>query len=42
MGQTTLKMRQISGGLDGWIPISDIYPFSFELGSTSGVQSFID
>ena len=42
MGQTKIRNNQIMGGIDGWIPVSDIYPFSFTLGSTSGVRSFID
>ncbi|MDX9739466.1 MAG: hypothetical protein RBT33_03905 [Candidatus Dojkabacteria bacterium] len=40
--QQSIKAYVDARGLDGWIPVSNIYPFSFTLGSTSGVQSFID
>ena len=42
MSETKIRNNQIMGGLDGWIPVSDIYPFSFTLGSTSGRRSYID
>lgn len=42
MSETKIRNNQVVGGIDGWIPIADIYSFSFTLVSTNGVQSFIE
>lgn len=42
MSETKIRNNQILGGLDGWIPISDIYPFSFTMGSTRGYALVVD
>lgn len=42
MAQTKIANRQISGGLDGWIPIDNFGNYTFTLSSTSGVQSTVE